>query len=78
LGGRGISDDELLLRYFSSEQDVAAMKAAGPTVFSKGDKQSIVAFLEFFRQRDNCSHLEIRNEDFFLSFGKREASVPRR
>jgi oxaloacetate decarboxylase alpha subunit len=28
LGGPGISDDELLLRYFSSQEDVAAMKAS--------------------------------------------------
>lgn len=28
LGGPGVSDDDLLLRYFSSQEDVAAMKAA--------------------------------------------------
>ena len=29
-GGEGISDDEMLLRYFAGEQEVAAMRAAGP------------------------------------------------
>lgn len=30
LGGPGVDDDELLLRYFTDPQQVAAMRAAGP------------------------------------------------
>jgi len=45
-GEPGVSDDELLLRYFSSAVDVAAMKTAGPAAEYVSSKPSLLALIE--------------------------------
>jgi oxaloacetate decarboxylase (Na+ extruding) subunit alpha len=58
-GGAGLSDDELLLRYFSSQEDVAAMKAApGPKPYS--DAQPLLKLLESLLKHDERRQVYIR------------------
>lgn len=53
LGGHGVSDDELLLRYFAGEDEVTAMRAAGPPKEYMTARHPLVALIgELAKQRD--------------------------
>jgi oxaloacetate decarboxylase alpha subunit len=69
LGGRAISDDELLLRYFSSEHDVSAMKASPPAKEHHSATRSVVAWIEALTKRD--SQVYIRTPEMSLRLEKR-------
>jgi len=69
LGGPGVSDDEFLLRYFAGNDDVDAMKAAGPPKQYLSTTQPLVTLIEeltknksfhqvHFQQRDLSIHLK--------------------
>src|SRR5207253_1953201 len=72
-GGPAVSDDELLLRYFSSEEDVASMKAAGSAEFPANAKHPIIILIEALRARITYRHLEIRKRDLLVRLGKTES-----
>ncbi|HUK40743.1 MAG TPA: hypothetical protein VLX11_06865 [Candidatus Acidoferrales bacterium] len=58
-GGPGVSDDELLLRYFSSQEDVAAMKAAAvPKPFS--GSPPLIKLLESLLKQEERRQIYIR------------------
>jgi oxaloacetate decarboxylase alpha subunit len=71
LGGAGVSDDELLLRYFSSEEDVEAMKAAGPPRGSFGIKHPLVMLLESLLKQSNRRQIYIQTRNMHLRLEKR-------
>jgi oxaloacetate decarboxylase (Na+ extruding) subunit alpha len=71
LGGAGVSDDELLLRYFSSEQDVEAMKGAGPPRSSFGMKHPLVMLLESLLKQNNRRQIYIQTRSMRLRLEKR-------
>jgi oxaloacetate decarboxylase alpha subunit len=73
LGGAGVSDDELLLRYFSSEEDVEAMKAAGPSKGSFSVKHPVVMLLESLLKRNNRRQIYIQTKNARLRLEKRAA-----
>jgi oxaloacetate decarboxylase alpha subunit len=52
LGGAAISDDEFLLRYFSSEQDVEAMKTSPPASEHQTTPRSLVEWIAALAKRD--------------------------
>jgi oxaloacetate decarboxylase (Na+ extruding) subunit alpha len=72
LGGAGVSDDDLLLRYFSSERDVEAMMVAGPPKGSFGIKHPVVRLLESLLEQNNCRRLCIQTENMRLRLEKRD------
>jgi oxaloacetate decarboxylase alpha subunit len=72
-GGPAVSDDDLLLRYFSSDEDVASMKAAGSAGFSADRKHPILMLIEALRAQNSYRRLEIRKRDLLLRLGKTES-----
>jgi oxaloacetate decarboxylase alpha subunit len=66
-GEPGISDDELLLRYFSNPADVAAMKAAGPGTEYVSGKQPILSLIESLsKQSGRQIHVRTRGISIHL------------
>ena len=67
LGGPGLSDDELLLRYFAGAADVAAMKAAGPPREYVGVHRPLMALLaELVRRGQEYRSISIERNGFSL------------
>ena len=75
LGGGAISDDELLLRYFSSEQDVNAMKTATPAKESHGGSRFLISWIEALTKRH--SQVYIKTGKMSLRLEKRRAGSNR-
>ncbi|HEX9147439.1 MAG TPA: carboxyltransferase, partial [Candidatus Binatia bacterium] len=76
LGDRAISDDELLLRYFSSEHDVEAMKAAPPARELHSATRSLVAWIEALTKQN--AQVYIRTPKMSLRLEKRSARLNQR
>ncbi|HTN72711.1 MAG TPA: carboxyltransferase [Methylomirabilota bacterium] len=70
LGGANVSDDDLLLRYFSSEPDVAAMKAAGPPRPYFTIKHPLLTLLETLSTQDHRRQIYIRTREMSLCLEK--------
>ena len=66
LGGTGVSDDELLLRYFTSEEDVRAMQQAPPRTRNGG---SPVALIRSLTERSEARQIFIRRPDLSVRLG---------
>ncbi len=71
LGGKNISDDELLLRYFSSEQDVEIMKASPSSQQYLSATDSVVNLIERLTKRDTHRQVYIRTREVSLRLEKR-------
>ena len=69
--GAGVSDDELLLRYFSSEQDVTAMKAAGWPQEYLSAKHPVVKLLESLSRQNHQRQIYIRTREASIRLEKR-------
>ncbi|MEE9569057.1 MAG: hypothetical protein V3W37_06710 [Candidatus Binatia bacterium] len=70
LGGNGIPDDELLLRYFAGEEDVAAMRAAGPPVEYVSARHPLVTLIGELTRRKDCRQIYIRKGGLSLHLEK--------
>jgi oxaloacetate decarboxylase alpha subunit len=66
LGGSGVSDDELLLRYFAGNEDVEALRAAGPSRDYPSVRQPLLGFIEKLMERKDCHQIYIRKGDLSL------------
>jgi oxaloacetate decarboxylase alpha subunit len=77
LGGAGVSDDELLLRYFAGNDDVDAMKAAGPPKQYFSTKRPLVALIEELTKRKNCHQIYIRQSDLAIQLKKMSSPAAR-
>jgi oxaloacetate decarboxylase (Na+ extruding) subunit alpha len=71
MGGGTISDDELLLRYFSSEQDVEAMKASPLAQESLSATYSVVKLIDRLAKRNTRRQVYIRTREISLRLEKR-------
>jgi oxaloacetate decarboxylase alpha subunit len=71
LGGRGISDDDLLLRYFAGDDEVAAMRVAAPPKNYISASRPLVALIGELTQRTDCHHITIQKGDLSLHLEKR-------
>jgi hypothetical protein len=76
LGGGAISDDELLLRYFSSEHDVKVMKSAPPAQDRYGASRPIVAWIKALTKRQ--SQVYIRSPEISLRLERRSRGAKSR
>jgi oxaloacetate decarboxylase alpha subunit len=74
LGGPGISDDELLLRYFAGEDDVATMLAAGPPKEYVSMKHPLVALIQELTRRRDCHTIHLQRGSLSLRLEKRGSS----
>jgi oxaloacetate decarboxylase alpha subunit len=66
-GGPGISDDELLLRYLAGEDQVAAMRAAGPYKRYDGAGQTLVSLIEDLTRRNSISYIHVQKDAMSLT-----------
>ena len=73
-GGPGASDEEVLLRFFSSKDDVERMRAAGPARTYTNGRNPIVNLVETLSRQNDRSGVLIRNHNFSLRMEKRRAS----
>jgi oxaloacetate decarboxylase alpha subunit len=71
LGGPGLSDDELLLRYVVGKDDVAAMRAAGPPKEYARARQPLIALLQELAKRTDLNQIHIRKGGLSLTLEKR-------
>ena len=72
-GEPGVSDDELLLRYFSSAVDVAAMKAAGPTVEYASSKSPLIALIESLSRQTRGRQIYVRTSAISIHLEQKRA-----
>jgi oxaloacetate decarboxylase alpha subunit len=74
LGGPGVSDDELLMRYVVGKDDVAAMRAAtGPREYISASKP-LLALLENLTRRSDCHQIYIQKDGLSVTLEKRTGS----
>jgi oxaloacetate decarboxylase (Na+ extruding) subunit alpha len=69
-GGAGLSDEELLLRFFAGPGFVDALKAAPPRKEYLDARQPLVRLLEELSRQRNWGRIAIRRGDFSLSMGR--------
>jgi oxaloacetate decarboxylase alpha subunit len=68
LGGAGISDDELLLRFLISEEEIRAMRAAaGPVREYFTARNPIVTLIHGLLKRKDSDYISIQKKDFSLT-----------
>ncbi len=71
LGGPGVSDEELLLRFIvRDDQAIEAMKASKKPVEYPVASTSVVALIEEMLKRDELAEVMIEKDDFSLSLKK--------
>ena len=75
LGGLGVSDDELLMRYVVGKDDVEAMRAAsGPREYVSASKP-LLALLENLTRSSDCNQIYIQKNGLSVTLEKRAAST---
>jgi oxaloacetate decarboxylase alpha subunit len=71
IGGPGVSDEELLLRYLLSGEEIAAMRAAGPVKPYLTSRHPVVSLLAAVAARSNYGDVEVSKPGFSLSLRQR-------
>ena len=71
IGGPGVSDEELLLRWLLHEEEIAAMRAAGPIREYITAINPLVSLIEEMAQRTDLSRIHVEQPDFALTLEKR-------
>ena len=67
----GISDEELILRFFAGDDPVNALRHAGkPREYLDG-KEPLVKLIESITKRNNCNHIYVRRPGFSLRLERR-------
>ncbi|HEY3168090.1 MAG TPA: hypothetical protein VGK57_12720, partial [Candidatus Binatia bacterium] len=75
LGGPGLNDDELLMRYVVGNDDVAAMRAAGAPKQYSDTRNPLLTLLRELTQRKDCSQIYVRKDGFYLALEKHNSSL---
>src|SRR5919109_2566933 len=70
-GGPGASDEEVLLRFFSSKEDVDRMRAAGPARSYTRQDNPLVNLVENLSKQNHRNRVFIQNRNFTLRMEKR-------
>jgi oxaloacetate decarboxylase alpha subunit len=70
IGGPGVSDEELLLRWLLHEEEIAAMRAAGPIKEYSTAIHPLVALIEELAQRADCNQVHMEKPGFTLTLEK--------
>ena len=70
-GGTGISDEELLLRFYAGPEQVETMKAAGPRKEYLNARHSLVRLVEEISRKRDLSRVYIRKGDYSLTMEQR-------
>jgi oxaloacetate decarboxylase alpha subunit len=71
-GGAGVSDEEVLLRFFSSKEDVDKMKAAGPARSYATCTNPLLNLMEELTKRPRSNSVYVRTGNITLRLEKRQ------
>jgi oxaloacetate decarboxylase alpha subunit len=74
LGGAGVSDEELLLRWLLNRDDIAAMRAAGPAKDYVTTRHPLVKLMAELMQRSDCNLIQVSKPGFALKLEKNPTS----
>jgi oxaloacetate decarboxylase alpha subunit len=72
-GGPGVSDDELMLRFFTDADSVAAMRAAGTSV--KPRASGIAGLIEELSRHERVTHVQIQTNGMSLQLQSPRANA---
>jgi len=75
-GGAGVSDDEMILRYFAGEESVAAMKDAGASRVVAHAGGSLLNLIEELTKRKDSRQVYIQRGSVKLRLEKHEKGTP--
>ena len=70
-GGPGLSDEELILRYYAGPEFVDALKSAPPRKEYLDSRKPLVKLVEQLVSKRDLGHVYIRKDNFSLSAGRR-------
>jgi oxaloacetate decarboxylase alpha subunit len=70
LGGRSLSDDELLMRYVVGKEDVEALRAAGAPKAYSDVKKPLLALLRDLTQRKDYNQIYVHKDGLSISLRK--------
>jgi oxaloacetate decarboxylase alpha subunit len=70
-GGQGVSDEEVLMRFFSSKEDVARMRAAGPARKFTNDGNPLLNLVAQLSKQQDRRSLLIQRPGFSLRMQRR-------
>jgi len=70
-GGAGVSDEDVILRFFSSKEDVDRMRAAGPARSYTSERNPLIDLVENLTKRNDRSSVFIQNRNFSLRMERR-------
>ena len=59
-GGPGVSDDDLLLRYFAGKDEVDAMRAAGPSRRHNGAAYPLTGLIDELTKASRCNYIQVK------------------
>jgi hypothetical protein len=69
-GGPGVSDDDLLLRYFAGKDEVDAMRAAQMSKRHVSVGYPVLGLIEKLTKATNCNYIQVRNGGLSLTLKK--------
>jgi oxaloacetate decarboxylase alpha subunit len=70
-GGPGVSDEDIILRFFSSKEDVDRMRAAGPARSYTTERNPLVDLVENLSKKGERSSVFIQRPGFSLRLQRR-------
>jgi hypothetical protein len=70
-GGPGLSDEELLLRFYAGPEFVDALKFAPPRKEYLDTRRPLVRLVEELSRKRDLSHVYIRKGDLSISIGRK-------
>ena len=71
LGGAGVSDEELLLRWLLNSEEVDAMRAAGPAKEYLSVRQPLVALIEELTKRTDCNRIQVQKPGLSITLERK-------
>jgi oxaloacetate decarboxylase alpha subunit len=74
LGGADVSDEELLLRWLLSQEDITAMRAAGPAKEYITTRHPLVRLMAEIAQHAECNIIHVSKPGFLLKLERRAAT----
>jgi oxaloacetate decarboxylase alpha subunit len=74
LDGADISDEELLLRWLLTREDIAAMRAAGPAKDYVTARHPLVKLMADLTQRADCNLIQVSKPGFALTLERKAAA----
>jgi len=72
IGGPQLSDEELLLRWLIGQEEIAAMKAAGPPKEYLSARHPLITLLEELTKRKGSGVIRVKKEGFSLIVKKKD------